>query len=605
MYISKVHIENFRNIPKLGVFLSAGLNVIVGENNIGKTNLLDAIRVALAAGTPAEQVRLTHEDRFRRPDGTFVGSPIRVELVFAGLSEQDRVEMLEILTLDPTNPAASTASIQYEWVWSEKTNRYGTRRVSRPDSESFVPEDVLQALPVTLLHALRDAQTALAPGRRSRLGQLLSASASDVEKEGIQEIVRAANEALEKDTLIRTVEKQIADVLLSASGPHLSQKAAIRASEPAFERIASNLRLMLKEDGPDGDVLSDLRTNGLGYNNLLFIATVLAELEAAKEAVMPLLLVEEPEAHLHPQLQTLLADFLARGGTTGPHGSKVQTIVTTHSPTIAAHVDPRLIRVLHRTKEGPRCVAVNSCGLSDPESKQLRRMLDVTKATLLFSRGVILVEGISEALLVPVLARRLGRNLEQAGVSVIPIAGVSFSTLAKLFGKGKLQIPLAIVTDADPTHDYVPPDSKDPQAASPRQVGSEFEKCSRLTKLLSEFSSDETIRVFYSSVTLEFDLAAAAARNGLTIFDAWVSCYPGRKPKLLTRELLESKASPTERALLIWRAVCVADPAHGKAELAHALADRLEARAADGGQVVPEFVVPKYLQDAITHALGP
>ena len=76
-------------------------------------------------------------------------------------------------------------------------------------------------------------------------------------------------------------------------------------------------------------------------------------------------------------------------------------------------------------------------------------MFDVTKATLLFAKGVILVEGNTEALLLPVLARRAGFKLEHAGVSVVPVCGVDFGSICRLYGANGLHTRLAVVTDGD------------------------------------------------------------------------------------------------------------------------------------------------------------
>ena len=599
MYLKRVQVQNFRNLADFEAMFMPGLNVIVGENNVGKTNLLDAIRLALGSVSTTDPVRLAREDRHRLPDGTYVDKPISVSLTFAGLSADELAEFIDVLNFDAASPESSTAEIKYVWSWPDKAKRWSVRRIAggRTNSESAVPDEVLQAIPVTMLGALRDALVALSPGRASRLAQLLRATASDEQQRELEAVIKIANDDLEENPLITAVQATLAATLQSATGPTMGQAALIRASEPQFDRIVSNLRLVLRERGLETGntpVVSELRTNGLGYNNLLYIATALAELDAAKDAALPLLLVEEPEAHLHPQLQTLLADFLARGGTSADHRSRVQTIITTHSPTLAAHVRPSQIHVLHRDPSRiTKCVSIASCGLSDQETKQLRRMFDVTKATLLFARGIVLVEGVTEALLLPALARRLDLDIAQAGISIVPISGVDFASIAKLFGAHQLSFPIAILTDGDPSV-RVTNDEE-----FPYQEGSSPTECDRVVALRTSFAGNSAVSIFASSVTLEYDLAGAGDANALTIFDAWRSCYK-REPRSLTREEVTAAPDPAGRALLLWRALCRGTPAHGKAELAQALAEMLEEKV--DGSYKHNFVVPSYIAGMIAPA---
>jgi putative ATP-dependent endonuclease of OLD family len=602
VYLSHVAVQGFRNLGSFSLELFPGLNVLVGENNIGKTNLMDAVRAALGAASAAngEPVRLRPDDLATSESGGLVDGTIRIDLTFSGLSEDERGEFIELLDYNAAAPESSTASIHFEWRWGATQQRWHSRRWggNRPDAETTVPEENLQSLPITFLEALRNALSALGPGRNSRLGRLLMMQApGEAERGPVEQIVQEANERLEQSALILQAQNRIQEVLRRASGPVLGQEIAIRAAEPRFERIARGLRILFAErqHGTAGRLseLTDLERNGLGYNNLLYVGTVLAELGNLPNAALPLLLVEEPEAHLHPQLQTLLADCLAGGLPAGSEQRCVQTVVTTHSPTIAAHVSPETITILHRDETGQlHATGLRKCGLDTKEMRKLRRMLDVTRASMLFARGIILVEGISEALLLPVLARRLGRNLAACGVSVIPVCGVDFRTFGKLFGPEKLQLPLSIITDGDP--DIVGGSTE----ARPRQHpdGIRYVEGERAAGLRDTFSKHPVARVFTASVTLEFDLTRAALENAPVMVDAWLRCYQRPRMSLLQQESIANITTAEERALVVWRHLCLSEGGRRKADFAHALAALLDE---EPGR---PFTVPDYLRDAIDHA---
>ena len=244
-----------------------------------------------------------------------------------------------------------------------------------------------------------------------------------------------------------------------------------------------------------------------------------------------------------------------------------------------------------------RCTELGKSGLTERESNQLQRLLDVTKATLLFSKGVILVEGITEALLMPVLARRLGVSLEQNAVSIVPVYGVDFATLAKLFGEGKLELPLSIVTDGDPEVDDLTGQGK-----IPKGYPATIEPCVRVKNLKVLESASPLIKVFNSLVTLEYDIALAAVTNADTMCSVWESLYERTPLTFNATRLQECGEDAAQRALLTWRGVCLSSATRSKAEFAQALAFALDEKRDEKYVIAPDqFVVPEYLQAAIKH----
>lgn len=590
MHLQHVYIENFRNLRSVEVWLQAGLNVLVGRNNMGKSTLLLAIRHALgflsARGDSA--LWLSEEDLHRGNDRESAG-PIRVSLTFTDLSLKQQAQFLEILDRGPDGQL-SVARIHFEATWHEKKGRFHTARWGGPNDgdRAAIPNEILEALPVTFLPALRNAAEALSPGSKSRLARLLEDYArehsSGEHEQRIEGIFEKANASLHEEHLISTVAEKVKSAASGMAGADYVS-ARIRAVDPKFSRILRSLRIEL-EDGP----VADLASSGLGYNNLLYIATVLAHLRESPEDEVPLLLIEEPEAHLHPQLTIRMGEFLAQLQGRNPP----QTLVTTHSPTLAANVKPNQVLVQHACPATGqmRCNSIARLGLSDAEQRKLQRMLDVTRASLYFARGLILVEGISESLLVPALARRLGFDLSKYHISVVPICGVDFATLLRVVCTEGFGVPTAIITDADPEVDG---EALHEKRSKVDEQGNPV-PCARLIRLRERLHDRTDVQVFASQVTLEYDLAAAGGENPEVLAGLWEQIVP--RSRTLSRALLANHAF-ADRALTVWRGVCLSSSSGTKAELAHLLTDWLVTHP-NG-----TFAVPGYIADAIRWVYRP
>ena len=249
---------------------------------------------------------------------------------------------------------------------------------------------------------------------------------------------------------------------------------------------------------------------------MLYIATVFSELELIKDSdVFTVLLIEEPEAHLHPQLQIKFVKYLQSLSETLPNA---QIIVSTHSPVLASSVN--INHLIHLTEKSDKIIATAMSDKNFGNTVSLdyiNRWLDVTKSTMLFSRGIILVEGIAETLLIPRLAEIVLKNynkyaiedgkptvadtLDEMGISVININGINFMHFMKLFGNfngssgSSIPIYCAGLTDRDPGKDIFPVKGSTPVCANP------------MKEYLAEINQNEYAKLYISPLkTFEYDL---------------------------------------------------------------------------------------------------
>lgn len=599
-------IEGYKGFKEpFRITLQEGLNVIVGENASGKTAIVDAVRVLLREDEFG-RTPITEKD-FHRPFGPSAEAvqAFRITAAFSDLSEEEQVAFL------PWSDLEGNASLVLLVENKLNARGYYKRTLWGGASQASVFEwELLESIDCVYLPPLRDAEARLSEGKASRLARLLKNLQSEEiqaakqagEPHPLESAVRQINEELanQEDGPIAQANVLIRKRLLDALGSVFGQNVRIQFSEVNFNRIVESLRLLFFPNLNTECSPSDWRAleeNSLGYNNLLYLATVLAELTEAPNITgfLRVLLIEEPEAHLHPQLQIRLLKYLEKTAIE----DDVQIIVTTHSPVLASSVSTEKVTHLC-VNEAPCAIALRDCGLSDRSRGFLDRWLDATKSNLLFARGIVLVEGIAEVMLLPVLAKTilsdkegLPDSLEDAGVSVINMNGVYFKHFMQLFadlsGSGGASIPIrcAGVTDNDPPKDSKPTPSRLIEGRNPALVLQESINASGYARLYSC-----RLKTFEYDLAMESENLKIMSQVALSLL---ATDGPVRDTFTSYCEKDWQEESEENKAEAAWFLLGQID----KGEYAQALASCLEDHLSDQPMSVPE-----YLSKAILWACG-
>lgn len=504
MYIKEIQISNFRNFKNASVPFHEGVNVIIGHNNTGKSNLLRAIGLVLGY---SDGRRLGTSDLFYETDIETLQSQsprIQITIVFhrsegealdsaemglfssmmtdPGLTEEAKLRYEFRLTdAQEDNYKADVASattakeiwkiIDQDYIRLYRSSRSGGNQIA-----GVGVNEVLGQIDFQFLDAIRDVSRDLYAGYNPLLKDVLNFF--------IDYLVK--NDATKTKDEIKEELKTLRDEFAQQSGPLMQiLQRRLQNGKNVFMRYALDTGATFNGAMPDFDgevteneMFAALRMiikyntgieipatyNGLGYNNLIYMSLLLAKMQADSSTtymkrnakVLSSLAVEECEAHLHPAMQYKFLHFLQDNNT---NGHVRQIFMTSHSTQIASAVklDDLICltsSVLGQIHVGYPRVIYNEDDNEDIVSKQyVQRFLDATKADMFFANRLIFVEGIAEELLLPVFAKYLNKNLTDEHVLVVNMGGRYFKHFLKLFDpdrKYTIDKKIVCLTDIDP-----------------------------------------------------------------------------------------------------------------------------------------------------------
>ncbi|MGJ7025667.1 ATP-dependent nuclease [Petrimonas sulfuriphila] len=641
MYISKVSLVNYRNFANAKIVLNKGINTIIGENGSGKTNLFRAIRLLLEDASIQYAYKLTEND-FNRKLGNWKGHWIIISIEFSELSHEEAVQSLFIhgtgiaeddyvekatynLFFRPKadirkklseleegdteglEELLNTITIQenYETFFTGKStvdfNAPDIYKELVGDFEHVIFPETIDAskygakiphqlsvskeVSFTFIQALRDVVSDFHNNRTNPLLTLLKNKSGEINEsdyQPISDLVDELNNSIEQLDDVQNIRKDIKRTIQDAVGLTYSPSSmSIKSSVPSdADKLLQSLKLFIGE--PDEDYEGGVHELSLGGANLIFLTLKLLEFKYRKsrETFANFLVIEEPEAHIHNHIQKTLFDKLDYGDT--------QIIYSTHSTQISEVSNVNNISILSK-KSNCAEVYQPSLGLTPENINEIQRYLDAVRTNLLFAKGVLLVEGDAEEILIPIMVKQVyGVSLDELGISLINIRSTGFENVAQLFHEDRIHRKCGIITDLDDAicnTTIIDGDTEKEIKYKKRVEKSKKSGLERKTKLDEFVKDNDWLHMFYANYTFEVDFVLN--NNNWEVRQIIDQVYTDDK----TIELAEEELKSDDVAVFGKRVLTMAKQ-EGKGWFAIML----------GEHIYHGTYIPEYILDAIVFA---
>lgn len=628
MYIKELKICNYKNFYREKIEITPNINTIIGENGTGKTNLFYALRILLDSNYRPyfnedsfsyeldeikgnwiiisclfEEIEdeyntlVLNPDENRKAIYSFIFRPkkeIRMKLFEYSEKKREKVGEEKERIIDELKSYIEKIDIKndYEIIRTVDNifnfldeNEYKTivgdfKNLIFPDSDiqddkkniGNRANDVNDIINVTYIPAIRDVNNELIHDNNFFIKMVKEVS-KEIKEEKWSEIFEKfnnINEDLNNIDEFNNFIKEIENVINDTVGDVYNSNVSFDINMPIN---TDNIIKYFSLKGKNEEKSFNLSNNSLGENNVVYLALKLKESQMERghtKKLLNIILIEEPEAHLHKHLQQSLFEGIK-------NNKNYQIFLSTHSVHISESADIQSAIVLGKKNKCTE-IYIPSKGLEEKEIRKITRFLDVTRLPILFAKNVMLVEGDAELILIPVMLKvKYGIDLNKYGISIVSMDSCFFDLIAVLFDDFRIKKKCAILTDLD--KDYT---------EDGKYIRRERLSYVRVGRMIKKFKNNKWVKIFSNDYTFEIE---------------FYKDNTGILKKLLDKNKYFKSVSKMNReidnenkSIKYNRIIKICDKA-GKGWLAMDLAEYLQKEKV-------EFKIPDYIIDAIIFMLS-
>lgn len=434
MNIDYIELEHFRNFATSRINLSRN-SLVIGGNDVGKTNMIHALRLLLDKSLSDADIEPTARD-FHCGQSGVQADAFSIRVAFSGVTEDAVLSQLK-----------GHVSAAGHFFLEFRAQRAGLSHTMYAGHDVAAMEEIpsrfyLKHLHLKYIHSQRDLLRYIRTEKRHllRLAQDARTQAqADADASALLALSAAlasVNDGVKKLNYVCSATNDLNAELKALSHHHTGYDVSLDTGAIDMQQFIEHLELGASTNG------APVMLGGDGRNNQILLALwkVKSLLEHDEDSEVVFYCVEEPEAHLHPHQQRKLASYLI-------NALPGQTIVTTHSPQIAASYSPDSVVRLVRDKGATRAASDGCSACIDKAWSGLGYRMSILPAEAFFASAVMLVEGPSEMLFYAALARAHKLDLDQCNVSLLSVDGVSFEAYKRVLNA--LEIPWSMRTDND------------------------------------------------------------------------------------------------------------------------------------------------------------